>query len=147
MEAWWRQVSDQTNCVAVFLPWSVEGQCANNNAAWLPGRLDQILSVCEIGVGTLFCEERWSASMRTDARARGYGVRMGTHHTGRSRERLWRGGFLYPTQRYRGLMKEEGKGGWGEITSTHRLLTHSHAHTHCRLISHLLGDREYLTYL
>lgn len=34
--------------VAIFLPWSVEGQCVNNNAVCLPGRPDQNLSV-ELG--------------------------------------------------------------------------------------------------
>lgn len=134
MEEWRCQVSDQPDCVAVFLSWSVEGQSVNNDAECLAGTLDQNLSVCGIRVSILVCEERWAANIRTDARAGGYGARMGTDHMEQTTDSLWKCSVSYPEGSW---AHEGGKKsqliGWTQ--------SHAPTHRHCVLTSHLLGNR------
>lgn len=95
--------------------------------------------------------------MRTDARAGGYGARMGTDHMGQTTDRLWKHFVPFPegSWAHEGGRRGMGGGGWtvlgvsDETTPTQRLLTHSHTptHRHCGLTSHLLGDRKDLMFV
>ena len=87
--------SGHPESVAIFLPWSVEGQCVNNNAVWLPGSLDHNLSV-QYTVCILIFARRWSASMRADARAAGHEVQVDTDLMGQTTDRIWRLLLPYP---------------------------------------------------
>lgn len=133
MEGWRCQVSGRPDSVAIFLPWSVEGQCVNNNGVCLPGRLDQNLSVES---GSVFWSARrdelpiWELMPEPVVMGRGWG------RITRDRQQIVCESILYPTQRDHGLMKEEGREGGGCLASVTRLrrligswLTHTHPHT------------------
>lgn len=100
----------------------------------VPARQTRSEFVCWIGVSILVREERWAANIRTDARAGGYGVRMGTDHTGQTTDSLWKRFVPYPE----GSWAHEGgrKGGgawrlWRDYTNSWALdsLTHTHTQT------------------
>lgn len=114
-------------------------QCSNISAmvSWrtmckqqwrVPARQTGSESVCGIGVGILVCEERWAANMRTDARAGGYGVRVGTDHKRQTTDSLWKHFVPYPegSWAHEGGRKEEA-GGLHKLMSS--WLTHTHPHT------------------
>lgn len=81
--------------------------------------------------------------MKTDARASGYGVRMGKDHMGQTTDRLWKHFVPCPEGSWADQGGEGMLGVSDETTPTHGLLTHSHTptHRHCGLASHLLGEK------
>lgn len=72
----------------------------------------QTRSECVIGiwVGILVFEERRAANMKTDARAGGYGVRMGTDPVGQTTDRQWKHLVPYPQGSW--AHEEGGMGDW-----------------------------------
>lgn len=129
MEGWWCQVAGQPDSVAIFLPWSVEGQCVNSNGLWLPGRLDQNLSVES---GSVFLSVKRDELPICELRPEPVVMGCGWGRTVWDREQIDYGSVLYPTQRDHGLMKEEeGVLGVSDETLHHSTdsLTHTHTQT------------------
>lgn len=111
--------------VPTFLPWSVKGQCVNNNAMCLPGGLHE-----NVESGSVF------SSLRTDELPiRKTGARVGRHSlwtgTEQTRNRQWKHLVSYP------------EGSWSLAdgsTPTHELLPHSHTPT-CKHLNHKSSAR------
>lgn len=108
--------SGHPESVAIYLPWSVEGQCVNNNAVWLPGSLDHNLSV-QYTV--------WFSSLREDEvpvwEPMPGPVDMGCRRIQIlwDRQQIEYGSFCYHTH-----------------TQALTSLTHTQTHEHCWIASH-----------
>lgn len=143
MEGWRCQVNGSPDSVEIFLPWSVEGQCVNNSAVCLAGRLDQNTSV-EWGsvFSSMSRDELPIWELMPEPVVMGCG--WGTDHTGETTDESVEAFCTLPGG-IMGLWSRKDAGYVASLTRLRQLigswLTQTPTHRCCRLASHLPGDR------